>query len=117
MQTANANRLFSGIGKQTAISFAVEGCTRITITDTNTAGLKSTKQAIQAVAPDASVLIIKTDVRAEHDVVEAVKITVEKFGRIDYAVNCAGARHTTCCPCSDTRLTQNRHLWPRRCLT
>ncbi|KAJ6783393.1 hypothetical protein PWT90_05853 [Aphanocladium album] len=80
----------SGIGSQTAISFATEGCTKITITDTNTAGLESTEQAIHAVAPNASVLIVKTDVRVDQDIVGAVALTVEKFGRIDYAVNCAG---------------------------
>ncbi|KAK3196054.1 hypothetical protein K4F52_000922 [Lecanicillium sp. MT-2017a] len=30
------------------------------------------------------------DVRLDQDVTEAVKSTVDKFGRIDYAVNCAG---------------------------
>ncbi|XWW95595.1 hypothetical protein V2A60_003560 [Cordyceps javanica] len=80
----------SGIGRQTAISFAVEGCTKITIADTNNDGLAGTKQAIEGVSPDASVLIAQVDVRAEQDVVKAVSDTVGLFGRIDYAANCAG---------------------------
>ncbi|EGX94840.1 oxidoreductase, short-chain dehydrogenase/reductase family [Cordyceps militaris CM01] len=79
-----------GIGRQTAISFAAEGCTKITIADTTNAGLLSTQQAIEAIAPEAHVLVASMDVRVEQDVVQAVADTVQRFGRIDYAVNCAG---------------------------
>ncbi|OAA75634.1 oxidoreductase, short-chain dehydrogenase/reductase family [Akanthomyces lecanii RCEF 1005] len=78
------------IGKQTAVSFAAEGCTRISIADTDVARLQDTKAAILAIAPDAHALVFAVDVRVESDVKKAIEATVENFKRIDYAVNCAG---------------------------
>lgn len=40
--------------------------------------------------PDATVLAVKTDVSDEAQVKDLIKAAVDKFGRIDYAVNCAG---------------------------
>lgn len=79
-----------GIGKQTAISFAAEGCLKIAVADRDLIALDETKTAIQQVAPTAEVVIAPMDVRLEQDVTGAVKATVDKFGRLDYAVNCAG---------------------------
>ncbi len=80
-----------GIGRQTAISFAAEGCLKIAIADRDPIALDAAKAAIQQVAPAAEVVIAPMDVRLEQDVTEAVKATVDKFGRLDYAVNCAGS--------------------------
>lgn len=82
--------LFPGIGRQTAISFAAEGCTKVAIADRDPIALEETKAAIQNASPTTDVLVAPMDVRLDQDVTEAVKTTVDKFGRIDYAVNCAG---------------------------
>lgn len=44
----------------------------------------------QAEYADAQLLAVKTDVAVEADVIALVAAAVDKFGRIDYAVNCAG---------------------------
>ncbi|KAM3526873.1 hypothetical protein NHJ13051_003253 [Beauveria bassiana] len=80
----------SGIGRHTAMSFAKEGCTRITIADVTHTGLMVTEQAIRAIAPQARVYVAQMDVRVEADIRRAIECTVERFGRIDYAANCAG---------------------------
>ncbi|OAA41954.1 oxidoreductase, short-chain dehydrogenase/reductase family [Beauveria brongniartii RCEF 3172] len=80
----------SGIGRHTAMSFAKEGCTKITIADVTHTGLMVTEQAIRAIAPQARVYVAQMDVRVEADIRRAIECTVERFGRIDYAANCAG---------------------------
>ncbi|KAK8146514.1 hypothetical protein G3M48_003015 [Beauveria asiatica] len=80
----------SGIGRHTAMSFAKEGCTKITIADVTHTGLMVTEQAIRAIAPQAKVYVAQMDVRVEADIRRAIECTVERFGRIDYAANCAG---------------------------
>lgn len=80
----------TGIGRQTAISFAFEGCDRIAITDTSSNGLGITKFAIEQAGLETKVLALTVDVRDEKAVIDAVAKAVEEFGRIDYAVNCAG---------------------------
>lgn len=52
--------------------------------------LTSAVDAFSKDYPDAQVVAIKTDVSNEEQVKALVAGTVEKFGRIDYAVNCAG---------------------------
>lgn len=81
----------SGIGRQTAVSFAVEGCTRITICDINVEGLEETSKLISTATSGAcSVLVIKVDMALESEVDGMVASTVAKWGRLDYAVNAAG---------------------------
>ncbi|KAF1735137.1 Levodione reductase [Beauveria bassiana] len=72
------------------MSFAKEGCTKITIADVTHTGLMVTEQAIRAIAPQARVYVAQMDVRVEADIRRAIECTVERFGRIDYAANCAG---------------------------
>ena len=81
-----------GISQATAVSFAREGCTKIVLADRDSTGLERTKQLIaEAVGESkAEVLVVKTDVTSAEQIEQLVLKAVEKFGRIDYAVNGAG---------------------------
>lgn len=84
-----ANKV-TGIGRQTAISFAVEGCLNIAIADQDCLALSQTKELILDRAPQAEVLVLPIDVRLEKDVTTEIATAISVFKRIDYAVNCAG---------------------------
>ncbi|KAF9762961.1 hypothetical protein IL306_003278 [Fusarium sp. DS 682] len=82
-----------GIGRQVAISFAVEGCRRLALFDKDSPGLKDTEEAIRAAVGDANldVLILNNvDNLNTNAVARNMELTIKHFGRIDYAVNCAG---------------------------
>lgn len=80
----------SGIGRSIAISFAQEGCQRISICDRNESGLKETLDLIQKVAENTQVLLCVIDVAEAKQPDFMVSNTVDKFGRLDYGVNAAG---------------------------
>ncbi|KAE8331449.1 hypothetical protein BDV39DRAFT_201100 [Aspergillus sergii] len=80
----------SGIGQQTSILYAKEGCQRLTIADINSTALEHTQQLINSVAPAAQVLVRACDVSKEEEVEAMVDETVTRFGRIDYCANVAG---------------------------
>ncbi|KAK4942291.1 hypothetical protein LTR10_017897 [Elasticomyces elasticus] len=79
-----------GIGAHVALAFATEGCSRIAITDLNADLLQQTKAKIQATAPQVEVLCESGDITNSQFVSTFMKRVVDKFNRIDYAVNCAG---------------------------
>jgi len=60
----------------------------------NKAELQDTAVKAKAVAtnPDFDTLIVLCDISRENDIVDLVAQAVEKFGKIDYAVNNAGVR-------------------------
>ncbi|CAK9784066.1 short chain dehydrogenase [Cutaneotrichosporon oleaginosum] len=74
----------SGIGQATAQSFARKGVKRIVLVDLG--DLSTTIALLQNV----ETLPIKADVSDEAQVKSAVQGAVDKWGRIDYAANCAG---------------------------
>ncbi|KAJ4387861.1 hypothetical protein N0V93_008464 [Gnomoniopsis smithogilvyi] len=80
----------TGIGAAVARGFALAGCTRIAITDINSDTLASTAQSISQINPKAEVLDTVGSISDETFVEKLVNGTVEKFGRLDYVVNCAG---------------------------
>ncbi|KAJ4168012.1 hypothetical protein NW754_011826 [Fusarium falciforme] len=80
----------SGIGRQVAISFAVEGCTKVALFAKNGPGLAETKNAIKAVSDDAEVYTFEVDLCDTDEVLKTMTLVIAHFGRIDYAVNCAG---------------------------
>lgn len=79
-----------GIDRATALAFAQAGCGRLTLVDLNREGLDTTKSLILVSHPDAQVdnEVGNTTLQAftEHMVTN----TVSTYGRLDYAVNCAG---------------------------
>lgn len=79
-----------GIGRETAILYAKEGCKRISISDISADGLEKTRHIIESGYEGVSVRATKTDVSDEHAVQALLDGTVEQFGRIDYCANVAG---------------------------
>jgi len=80
----------SGIGRETAIIYAKEGCKKITISDRNLDGLYETQRLIESHSKDATVRIAQCDLTDEASVQRVVDGTVEQFGRLDYCANVAG---------------------------
>jgi dihydroanticapsin dehydrogenase len=72
-----------GIGKATAIILADHGA-QVVITSKNKITLENSTKEIK------NVLAIAGYIRKESDVINVVKNTVEKFGRIDILINNAG---------------------------
>ncbi|KAJ9252339.1 hypothetical protein DTO195F2_7532 [Paecilomyces variotii] len=80
----------TGIGAATARAFAAAGCTRLAITDTNASLLDKTRTSILSSYPDTTVLAIPGDIAADTFAEDFIAQVVAHFGRVDYAVNCAG---------------------------
>ena len=80
----------SGIGRATAVAFAVEGA-RVAILDRTEYALQHTADAIRNVG--GQVLILACDVAKPEEVEAAVARTVETFGRLDIAFNNAGVEN------------------------
>lgn len=76
------------------MSFAAEGCHKIAIADRDPIGLEETKTQIKVVSDVTEVLVLPMDVRLDDDVAFAIQTTISRFQRIDYAVHCAGTKHT-----------------------
>ncbi len=74
----------SGIGRATAIKFAEEGA-KVVLADL--ADFDSIKSEI---SNPQSQIYLKCNIGERADVVSLIKTTVDTFGRLDYAVNCAG---------------------------
>jgi NAD(P)-dependent dehydrogenase (short-subunit alcohol dehydrogenase family) len=77
----------AGIGKSTAMLFAKKGI-RVVLSDVNDTDGK--KNADQIVDSGGEAIFVKCDVSKQTDVEGLVKITMEKYGQLDYAVNNAG---------------------------
>src|SRR5439155_6380110 len=77
----------TGIGRDTAVLFAKAGAKVVVSGRRETEG-KETSNLIRAAGGDG--LFVKSDVSKSSDVQSLVQKTVEKFGRLDIAVNNAG---------------------------
>lgn len=89
----------SGIGKACAQAFAREGSAGIALLDVNQESLEAVKTEIAAelkdnASPrankDCQILTYTIDVTNEEQVDSILKEVAQKFGRLDYVVNCAG---------------------------
>ncbi|KAJ9602507.1 hypothetical protein H2200_013050 [Cladophialophora chaetospira] len=84
----------SGIGQATAIAFARSGCRKIALLDRDESGLAETRTQILAITKTnqrpCEVEVIPFDVTSAESVASAYSSIRQKFGRIDYAVQCAG---------------------------
>ncbi len=74
----------SGIGRATAMAFAKEGA-KVVVTDIN---LENAEKTVAMLNGDA--VALRVDISKREDVENMVRLTVETFGRLDCAVNCAG---------------------------
>ncbi len=77
----------SGIGRASASIFAREGA-KVAVVDLDEKGARETVEAIGAAGGEA--IAITADVSNEENVREMVATTVERFGRLDAAMNNAG---------------------------
>lgn len=82
--------LNSGIGRATAIAFAKYGVTKLALTDINLTALEESNAALQKQFPEVEILSMKLDVASKEDVRNGIAETVQKFGRLDIALNNAG---------------------------
>jgi NAD(P)-dependent dehydrogenase (short-subunit alcohol dehydrogenase family) len=77
----------TGIGRATALAFAKDGATVVAAGRREIEG-KALEAELRALGAQAA--FIKADVRREDEVRQIVDETVERFGRLDVAVNSAG---------------------------
>ncbi|GAB2631849.1 SDR family oxidoreductase [Emticicia sediminis] len=77
----------SGIGRATAIKFAEEGA-KVVLADLNVELGNAVVNQIKNAGGEA--IFIKCNIGERADVVNLINTTVETFGHLDYAVNCAG---------------------------
>lgn len=73
-----------GLGRVTALAFAREGA-KVVVTDIDEEGVRETLALVEAAGGTG--LALRSDVRIESEVEEMVAKTVERFGRLDCAVN------------------------------
>lgn len=76
----------SGIGKETAMRFALEGA-KIVVADVNEKGGQET---VEQIRKKGEGLFIKLDVSNREQAKQMAKITLEKYGKIDVLINNAG---------------------------
>lgn len=82
----------SGIGLAIVRLLARETCAGIAVADINADALAAVRDELVSIATNKNFKCItfSVDVRDESSVTDTVKRVTEEFGRIDYAVNCAG---------------------------
>ena len=81
----------TGIGRATALAFAAEGAQLVVSGRRDEEGQKLVSEIRKA---DAEAEFIRADVRYEEDVRNLIDKTVERYGRLDVAVNTAGTEGT-----------------------
>ena len=91
--------------------YAEEGAAGVAYADINleTAEKAAEESIGTARNPDYRAIAIKVDVTNETEVSNMVQKTCKEFGRIDYAVNCAGVRLATterCFPANKMSLSR-----------
>ncbi|MEH7251577.1 SDR family oxidoreductase [Neobacillus niacini] len=77
----------NGLGKCTALNFAELGAS-VMVSDINEKNAMEVRDEIRRLGYSAEA--IQTDVTKEEDISKLVEITVERFGKVDFLVNCAG---------------------------
>ncbi|KAK6201893.1 hypothetical protein LQW54_009303 [Pestalotiopsis sp. IQ-011] len=80
----------SGIGQHTALSFAKYGIQRLALADVNNQRLGSSIRSLLKQYPGVEVLPLQMNVRNANEVKSGIAETVQRFGRLDVAVNNAG---------------------------
>ena len=76
----------SGIGKEIVKELLDKECTVITCYHSNEEAANKTKEELNS----GKLLIIKCDVSNENEVIKMFDLIKEKYGKLDYLVNCAG---------------------------
>ncbi|KAK4071623.1 uncharacterized protein Triagg1_5861 [Trichoderma aggressivum f. europaeum] len=79
-----------GIGEQTAYALANYGITKLAITDINLRDLEAVAANVQRQWPGVEVMPLELDVSKPEQAKSVLSQVVERFGRLDIAVNNAG---------------------------
>lgn len=77
----------SGMGKATALLFTKEGA-KVIVAEIVEQGGRATVQAIEKGGGEA--VFVKVDVSQRKDVAAVIKAAIDKYGKLDILVNCAG---------------------------
>ena len=72
------------------MQFIKDGCRKLVLTDIAESTLRETVQLCKDVSPDVRIEHIAGDLTSEEFVDGLVSQVIQTFGRLDYAVNCAG---------------------------
>jgi NAD(P)-dependent dehydrogenase (short-subunit alcohol dehydrogenase family) len=80
----------NGIGRAAALAFAREGAS-VVVADVSEKGNKETARMVEELGGRA--LAINCDLRRNEEVQRALKATIERFGRLDFAFNNAGVEY------------------------
>ena len=80
----------SGIGRASALVFAREGA-QVVVADIHAGNAKATAEQIESAG--GSALALQVDVTSEAQVAEMIRHAVERYGRLDAAMNNAGISH------------------------
>ncbi|KAH0835083.1 Levodione reductase [Fonsecaea pedrosoi] len=75
------------LGRAVALQFARDGVRQIAGLDLSKKALSETAAALTAEVPDVDFLQLAVDISDEEQVARAFKSTIDRFGRIDYAIN------------------------------
>ena len=78
------------IGAACVYAFAQRGVENLILADIQQAALEAFEQDLQVAFPAVHILSVVCNVTDETSVDEMVRLGVDKFGRIDFAVNSAG---------------------------
>src|SRR5260370_37089241 len=92
----------TGIGRADAIAFAQEGA-KVVVSGRREKEGQELAAELQALGAEA--IFVRTDVRNDDDVRKLVDQTVNRFGRLDIAVNNAGTEGTPVPPTEQTPQT------------
>ncbi|KAF4997470.1 hypothetical protein FGRMN_3834 [Fusarium graminum] len=82
----------SGIGRETILSFAREGCKRLVLVDRDAGKLRETEKTIAEVLKGQTfqTMSVPTDISKEKEIDSLYNSVIGEFGRVDYVVNAAG---------------------------
>jgi NAD(P)-dependent dehydrogenase (short-subunit alcohol dehydrogenase family) len=72
------------------LQFIEDGCNRLVVTDIDEESLKETVSQAEAIRAQVRIKALAGDISSEFFVQEVVSLASFTFGRLDYAVNCAG---------------------------
>ena len=87
----------SGIGRESGFIFAEKGAAGVLFADINESGAADAAAESKKYASNASykAASVRLDVTDHGNVRDAVARAVQEFGRLDYAVHCAGVGDET----------------------
>ncbi|KAI9727522.1 MAG: hypothetical protein M1828_006464 [Chrysothrix sp. TS-e1954] len=98
----------SGIGRETAFTFAENGAAGVVLADINYASVQEVaiKAKTLATNSECHIVAVEADVTDKTSVQQMIDRALAAFGRIDYAVNSAGIGTKTDRPISDMDLQE-----------